>query len=205
LLAAEEGITKMAEVAEVEVEKFAFDTVLEARVLRLVEEYGIQSVIETGTWIGGTARAMSSMVRQLYTVEVNHEFYMQAQQILGTLPNVRQFLGQAQDFLPSLIRAAKKPTLYYLDAHWHGSHPLLEELEHVVAGDESPIIVMHDMQVPGHPELKYDPRPGGLPYCYEWVEPVLRKIRRPWRHFYNDEAVGCRVGVLFVVPVMPQQ
>ena len=184
-----------------EIEKFAFDTLLEEKIEELVVEYDIKSIVETGTWIGGTARAFAGMVENVYTVEVNPQFYSQAQQILAPLPNVKQFLGKAQDILPAILPLVAKPTLYYLDAHWHGSHPLPEELEIVVAHDPSPVIVMHDFQVPGHPELKFDPRPNGKPYCFEWIEPQLCKIKTPWTYFYNTEAVGCKVGVLFVVPM----
>jgi hypothetical protein len=184
------------------VEKFAWDTILEDDINELVIDYGIKSIVETGTWMGGTCRSFAGMVENVYTIEVNPDFYRQARTILSPLPNVKQFLGRANRMLPAILPMVQGPTLYYLDAHWHGSHPLPEELEAVIAHDPSPVIVMHDFQVPGHPELKFDPRPGGAPYCYEWIEPQLKKIKNPWRIFYNHEASGgCRVGVMFCVPV----
>lgn len=184
-----------------EIEKFAWDTILEQTVQDLVNLYQIKAIVETGTWIGGTTRAFASMVDQVYTVETQTEFYLKARKILDPLPNVHQFFGKSQDFIRLMTETAEKPTLYYLDAHWHGSHPLPLELETIADIDPSPVIVMHDFKVPGHPELKFDTRNGGQPYCFEWIEPQLRKLKRPWQYFYNKEATGgCKVGVLFVVP-----
>ena len=184
-----------------EIEKFAFDTRLEEKIEELVVEYDIKSIVETGTWIGGTARAFAGMVENVYTIEVRPDFYSQAQQILAPLPNVKQFLGKTQAILPVILPLVAHPTLYYLDAHTWGAPgtAVFDELEIIAEHDPSPILVIHDFQVPGHPELKFDVY-DGKPNCFERIEPGLRKIQTPWRHFFNSEAVGCRVGVLFVVP-----
>jgi hypothetical protein len=185
---------------QLERQPFAGDGILRDTVHGLIQSHQIASVVETGTWLGSTTKALASMVPIVYTIEVDSHSYAQATQNLAAVPNVRQYFGASQNVLPTLLPHVPRPTLYFLDAHWHGSHPLLQELEIIAAADPAPVIVMHDMQVPGHPELQHDPRPDGSPYCYEWVRPVLERLQCPWRHFHNDKAEGCKVGVLFVVP-----
>ena len=179
---------------------FAGDGLLEKEIRRLISQYGIQSAVETGTYQGATTRALAAMVPEVHTVEISPASFAQSRRRLDGVPNVRQYCGATPDVLPRLLPQVRKPALYYLDAHWNGSYPLPREVEIIAAHDPQPVIVMHDMQVPGHPELHADPRPDGSPYCFEWVRPSLEKIAMPWRHYYNERAEGLQVGVLFVTP-----
>jgi len=182
---------------------FAGDGLLEKEVRRLVGRYGIQSAVETGTYQGATTRALAAMVPAVYTIDIDPGFYAESRERLADVPGVRQFCGASQDILPGLLPQISRPALYYLDAHWNGHYPLPREVEIIALHDPQPVIVMHDMQVPGHPELLADPQRDGSPYCYEWVRPMLEKIRMPWRHYYNEMAEGLQVGVLFIIPDGP--
>jgi hypothetical protein len=179
---------------------FAGDGLLAAEVAWLVSRYGIRSAVETGTHQGVTARALAALVARVHTIEISQDLYAEAQERLADVLNVRQYLGASPDVLPGLLPGIERPALYYLDAHWNGSYPLPQELEIIARHDPQPVIVMHDMQVPGHPEFHFDPRPDDSPYSYEWVAPVLAGIQRPWLRYWNSRAEGLRVGVLFVVP-----
>ena len=136
---------------------FAGDGMLEREIARLVRKYGIQSAVETGTHQGVTSRALAGMVEDVYTVEIHDGLFADAQLRLADVPSVKQFHGASPDVLPGLLPDIRKPALYYLDAHWHGNFPLPQELEIIAACDSSPVIVMHDMSVPGHPDLHADP------------------------------------------------
>ncbi len=178
---------------------FAGDGLLEKEIKRLIRRYGIQSAVETGTHQGVTARALAALVPEVYTIEIDLHLFEDARERLADVPNVRQYLGASPNVLLDLL-PVRRPALYYLDAHWDGHYPLLREIEIIASCDPQPVIVMHDMQVPDHPEFHYDPQPDGSPYCYEWVRPVLENIQMPWRYYYNEHAEGLRVGVLFVTP-----
>jgi hypothetical protein len=182
---------------------FAGDALLEQEVRRLITRYGIRSAVETGTYQGCTTRALAAMVPMVHTIEIDPGMFAESGQRLADVPNVRRYHGASPDVLPGLLPQVKKPALYYLDAHWNGNYPLPQEVEFIAIHDPQPVILMHDMQVPGHPELHADPQPNGSPYCFEWVRPALEKIRGPWRHYYNAEAEGLQIGVLFVVPDGP--
>ena len=181
-------------------EAFAGDGLLEKEIKRLIGQYGIQSAVETGTFQGCTTRALAALVPMVYTIEINDGFYAESRERLADVPNVQQFHGASPDVLPGLLPQIKGPTLYYLDAHWHGNYPLPQEVEILALHDPQPVIVMHDMQVPGHSELHADPQPDGSLYSYEWVRSGLEKIQMPWRHYYNASAEGLQIGILFVTP-----
>lgn len=183
---------------------FAGDGLLEKEIRQIIGRYGIQTAVETGTHQGATTRGLAAMVPAVCTIEINPDFYAESCERLADLPNVRPFFGDSQDVLPRLLPHIQRPVLYYLDAHWHGNYPLPREVEIIAQHDPQPVIVMHDMQVPGHPELSADPQPGGAAYyCYEWVRPGLEKIQKPWRHYYNESAGGLKIGVLFITPDEP--
>jgi hypothetical protein len=179
---------------------FASDGILAEEIKRLVAEYGIRSAVETGTYQGVTTRGLAALVPAVYTIEIDPGRFEDSRERLADLPNVRPLLGASPDVLPGLIPQIEKPALYYLDAHWDEHYPLPREVEIIAEHDPQPVIVMHDMLVPGHPELHADPQPDGSPYDYEWVRPGLEKIRGPWRHYYNQEAEGLKIGIMFVVP-----
>ena len=179
---------------------FASDPLLEEEIRRLTGKYGIQSAVETGTFTGVTTRGLAAIVPMVYTIEIHPGRYAEAQANLADLPNVRQFLGASPDVLPGLIPQITKPALYYLDAHWDDHYPLPEEVDIIAEHDPQPVIVMHDMLVPGHADFHADPQPDGSPYNYEWVRPGLEKIRGRWRHYYNDQAEGMKIGIMFVTP-----
>jgi predicted O-methyltransferase YrrM len=179
---------------------FAGDGLLEKEIRRLIRQFNIQSAVETGTNQGVTARALAAMVPQVYTIEKYDATFAEARWRLMDVHNVQVYFGASPNVLPTLLPHVQRPTLYYLDAHWDGNYPLPQEVEIIAALDPQPIIVIHDMEVPGHPEFHADPQPDGSPYDYEWVRPFLEMIQMPWRYYYNEEAEGLQVGVLFIVP-----
>ena len=179
---------------------FVGDSLVEAEISKLTAQYGIKSAVETGTYRGFTAKGLAAIVPMVYTIELMSNAYEYAASTLAATPNVQQFLGSSLQVLPDLIPKIDHPTLYFLDAHWHGNFPLREELEIIASYDPQPIILIHDIKVPGHPELSHDPTPDGSPLCYKYVWPALKKIQSSWRCYYNKKVVGGGIGVLFVIP-----
>jgi len=181
-----------------DIEKFAYDTLLEEQVRGVCRDYSIKNIVETGTWIGGTTQALSTMAEHVYTIEINKEFYDTAKTNLNRYSNITQYLGSSVNILPYIFPLLNYPTFFYLDAHWGGT-PLLTEIDLIAKAVPNPVIMIHDFQVPNRPELKWD-NYNCQPYCFEWIKPHLDNIKTPWRHFYNSEATGCKVGVIFIVP-----
>ena len=203
---------------------FNDDIVLQEAVCTLIREYHVRFAVETGTYKHGhTAAFLAGLVERVHTVEVNKEYYDASGENLKACPNVVRHLGRSQVKLGRIIRelqAAQSlswtpgtrsdipfqeavqpvtPILYFLDAHWQAENPLLQELDIIAEFDPQPLIMIHDMKVPGRYDLGFDTY-GGQDYDYAWVEPSLRKIKGPWVSRYNSVATGAKRGVLFVLP-----
>jgi hypothetical protein len=180
-------------------EAFGRDPVLEGMVRKLVAEQGIQTVIETGSWRGYTARRFSEFVPRIETVELDQPTFDLAAETLR-FSKVGLSLGHSVDWLPRLIRNAHHPILYYLDAHWCEVWPIIDELSAIADLDDRCCIIIHDCKVPNCPGLGFDSY-NGQELTFEFVKPMLDRLRFPWRHYFNDDsAQGHRRGALFVVP-----
>jgi hypothetical protein len=101
--------------------------------------------------------------------------------------------------LGALGPALPDETLYFLDAHWQEYWPLLDEIKAIRR--ETGVIVIHDMKVPGRPELGFDSY-GGKALAYEYVREALRLWSPGHRITYNDRTDGCSHprGTGFVFP-----
>ena len=180
---------------------FTGDVHLAAEFLRLRDKYGVKLVVETGTYIGTTALWLAQHFEQVITTEVAEPFYNTARIRAEGLNNLMCIHGPGSNTL----RRMKDDYLGWIDAHpmdatGNGYDVVIQELEAIAESGIKPCaLVLHDFQVPGHPELQFD-RFDGNPFTYEWIEPSLIRIygEGGFTHYFNSEATGAKVGVLFV-------
>lgn len=177
-------------------EPFNGDVYVQARVAGLISKHAIATVVETGTCRGDTARVLGTMA-PVVTMEINEEFYNKT----PNMPNVTRLQGDSSQLLPKLVPGIAEPILFYLDAHWGGHAPLLEELEAIRKCQKPPVIVIHDFCNPYRDDLGYDSWDIG-PYTMELIEPLLKEIYPGgYEHHHNIEACGQRRGVVYIEPI----
>lgn len=128
-------------------------------VSRLIKEHGIQTFIETGTQRGATALWAAKQGVDVITIEADKEYYEEAfENLKGS--RVQILFGDSGEAIRNRIfMPVHGRILFFLDAHGCkiGGTPLLRELEAIRdTCRTSPIITIHDVQVPDHPELGYD-------------------------------------------------
>ena len=184
---------------------FAGDTFMERDFLALRDKYGIKTVIETGTCYGSTALWFADHFDRVLTCESHQPTYAVAMQRVGEgYPNIDVRLEPSQDeivhMLADVIDDAQ--TLCFLDAHFEKYCPLLDELKAIAESGLKPVIVVHDMYVPGRPDLGYDTW-NGKRFTFEWLRPHLERIygRGKYGFKYNSEATGAKRGCLYVFPI----
>jgi len=180
------------------------DTFLWADIERLVKKYAIETIIETGTYLGNTAKKFSTLA-DVITCEVKPESYDSAVKNIGKNEKVLALLGNSVDVLRKNADKFKdKRVLFFLDAHWYDYCPLLDELKLIADLKMQPIIVIHDFKVPGK-DFGYD-QYHGRAFDYALVELHLRAIygnhygKEGFSYHYNTESDGPRRGCIFIVP-----
>ena len=127
---------------------------------KIVKNYKITSIVETGTFLGYTTELFAKEFPyvQIYTVEINQFFYEKAQKNLKKYQNVHIFKGTSPEFLESLLKKdvlGNRP-FFYLDAHWLDDWPLEKELQIISKKIPSVVISIDDFKVEGDGRFIYD-------------------------------------------------
>ncbi len=143
----------------------------------LKNKYHIDTVIETGTFMGSTAVCFSLLFDHVYTIEIVDSTYRKTKEYLDQFSNIQFYLGSSDKVLKDILPLVQhKPVLFYLDAHWFDHWPLLAELEEICkTHQDNCVIVIDDFKVPGRPEIPYD-RYGSQECSYEYIKPRLDEI-----------------------------
>ncbi len=118
-----------------------------------------EEVIETGTFLGGSAYLFSGSFATVTTIEADRDLFNSASSWLTkSTSNVRCYLGNSNSILDEvLLEESKRKKLFYLDAHYSGGptsssfgvSPLLEELRSIVHTVPKYVIVIDDARLIG--------------------------------------------------------
>lgn len=102
--------------------------------------------VETGTYLGGTTAAMAKLFKNVYTVEIQEEMYKKAKARFADQPSVHCFLGDSAEALREIVGRLDGPALFWLDAHYSGSHTGRAEGYDTPIEKELDIIFKHNSQ-----------------------------------------------------------
>jgi hypothetical protein len=133
-------------------------------VLQYAGEFGLETLIETGTYLGAMIRATRGSFRRIYSVELDRALYHRAERKFARDDHITLYRGDSAEVLPSLLERLDEPCLFWLDAHHSGALTARGELESPVM-QEIQCILRHP--VCGHVVLVDDARAfvgeGGYP------------------------------------------
>ena len=185
---------------------FAGDYHLAVEIARLIREYNINLLIETGTYIGSSTLALAELCKKVITIESDVEYYDLANKLFkeSHKKNILSILGNSPKVLNLVFtNIEEKNLLVFLDAHWEENWPLLEELSTIQKHNLQPVIILHDVYnpLPGCEDFGFDSYNGNkldLGYIKQSLDNIYGKDN--YSYYYNSKASGKKVGVLFVLP-----
>jgi hypothetical protein len=99
----------------------------------LSEKYGLDILVETGTFLGGTCAQLASSFRQVHTVEAAKELFDVVKPRFAKIPNVHRYFGDSGSVLATILPLLNGPA-FWLDAHVQGFsqqgelNPILREV-----------------------------------------------------------------------------
>jgi predicted O-methyltransferase YrrM len=127
------------------------------------QSYHIDTVVETGTYLGASSAIFSLFYNEVHTIEVDPSTFELAKENLNNFKNTHCYLGNSKDLIGVILNQLQdKRVLFYLDAHWHTEFPLLKEIETIAhTHRDNCIIVIDDFKVPNRPDIEYDIYPEG--------------------------------------------
>jgi hypothetical protein len=118
------------------------------------ERFGLDTMVETGTYLGDTVAALRDDFRSIITIELDHALAAAATRRFRDDPRVEVLQGDSGLLLPRVLGRLQGPALFWLDAHYSGgvtagaeANPIVRELRSVL---------IHD--IPGHVILIDDAR-----------------------------------------------
>jgi len=141
---------------------------------RYVEEYGLRTMVETGTYIGDMTALMRPHLDRIVTIELGPELWADVVDRFRADPAIDPRLGDSGELMAELVPTLDDPVLFWLDAHYSAGNtargtvdtPILVELETILA---SP--------VPGHVILIDDARDFGVDPAYPTLDELEAFVR----------------------------
>lgn len=183
-------------------EAFNQDTILQETFRSLVEKYKPDLILETGTHRADTTEYFASFSVPVISTEINEEFYNLSKNKLVESSNVTLLLGDSAKVLEENLDSLQdKHIIAFLDSHFLNDQVLERELSLFEKLSTKPIIIIHDFYVPGK-DFGYDTWDGHR-YDYAFYKSYLDRTyggEDKYTYFYNEDAVGCRRGVIITIP-----
>jgi hypothetical protein len=123
---------------------------------RIVKEYAarysLETLVETGTYLGDMVWGMRRAFRDIYTVELEPSLYRRAVQRFGGESHVHLYLGDSAELISEIIARLTGPALFWLDGHFSGGittsgqleTPIKAELSSIFADQRSHVVLIDD-------------------------------------------------------------
>jgi hypothetical protein len=135
-------------------------------IARYAGQYGLKTMIETGTHYGDMVAAMRTRFVRIDSIEIYEPLYRKVCERFAGCKNICLHHGDSEKILPAILEALTEPALFWLDAHYSGegtgkgmlNTPILRELQfildhplrkHVILIDDARLFVGRD----GYPRL----------------------------------------------------
>ena len=98
---------------------------------------------------------MEKYFKNLYTIELDHDLYLQGKALAKKRSRVNFLEGDSGIIIQDVLKKINKPTLFWLDAHYSGDGtargsidtPIIKELQHIFAHHiKKHVLVIDDMR-----------------------------------------------------------
>jgi hypothetical protein len=169
--------------------------VVKQRVLnRYAADYGLRTLVETGTYVGDMVDAMKDTFERIYSIELGVELFRRAEARFRSSPHIRIVHGDSSVVLGRVLAELDGPALFWLDGHYSGDitargatdTPILDELRLILAAPERRHVIIID-----------DARCFGSDPAY----PSIPELERFIRVTRDDVAISVEDDSIRVVPL----
>ncbi len=140
--------------------------------------FGLQTLVETGTYMGDTVAACRDQFRHIYSVELSVPLARLAERRFQDDAHVTILQGDSERVLPGILSEVREPCLFWLDGHYSSGITALGKSVTPVLS-ELAMILAHPVQ--GHVILVDDAREFRRENNYPALEELraLVAARRP--------------------------
>lgn len=112
------------------------------KLLRMYKNrFGLEILIETGTFLGETVYALRHCFDSILSIELSASLAREAQERFSRYAHIKIIQGDSAIKLPEILKMFNRPILFWLDGHYSGSvtargdeeTPILSELNTIFA------------------------------------------------------------------------
>lgn len=116
-------------------------------------DYGLDTLVETGTYLGTMVEAQRKYFKQIYSIELSKDLHARAVKRFKKYDHIHLIQGDSSHALSMIDLTG--PALFWLDGHYSGgitAHgdkecPILEELEHIEKSPFDNVILIDDARL----------------------------------------------------------
>lgn len=177
-------------------DKFAFE-----EIKKLVKEFKIERIIETGTYLGWSTKKLCELGIKIDSIEIDKKYFDIVKESLVE-ENLKLHLGNSVEILEKIINENEENLLIFIDSHWYDL-PILEELKVFESKKIKPILVIHDFFVPdenGKAKYGYD-KYDNINLDFGLIQNNLEKIYDgEFSYYYNTQIDCVDSGIIFITP-----
>lgn len=117
------------------------------------ERFGLEILVETGTYKGMMVEAMLIHFKKIISIELGTELFLDAKKKFSNYPQVTILNGDSGKILPVVIENLTSPSLFWLDGHYSGGEtalgevetPIVKELQSILSSKHNHVIVIDDV------------------------------------------------------------
>ena len=157
-------------------------------------KYGMANFVETGTYIGDMLWALKDDFESLVSIELSEVLYKRAKRRFSGVDNVKLIKGDSGSVIPKLLKGARVPTLFWLDAHWSGGSTAKADTRTPIQ-KELRAILKH--KIKNHAILIDDADMFNGTYGYPSMSEVKKMVKEltPWYSVFIKD------GIIRIVPI----
>jgi hypothetical protein len=136
-------------------------------VAKCARQFGIKTLIETGTLFGEMVEASNKVFQSIYSIELDETLFKKAAKRFNNIEHIKIIQGDSGFVLPVLLDTIDAPCLFWLDGHYSGAGtgrgeedtPVSKELQAVLTHQYRDHVVLIDdarlfTGVDGYPTLE---------------------------------------------------
>lgn len=170
----------------------------------LIDKWEVETFVETGTQRGATALWATQHTPRVITIELEEDRHKEAYSNLKS-SGAFVLLGDSATLLLSLEFKRQETVLFFLDAHSMQGTPIVAELGSIRYLMEQfgivPILCIHDIEVPRHPELGFDHYEDGTMLNLDLIHDALILLGvSDWTIGFNSVPDGAARGFCYITP-----
>jgi len=110
---------------------------------RIIKKYALQfsidTLIETGTYLGETVLALKDVFDTIFSIELDETLAKRAQKKFSKYRHITIIEGDSGEIIKDILPKIEKPCLFWLDSHYSGGlttkgasdTPIMQELSHI--------------------------------------------------------------------------